>query len=257
MKQRSGYNIIELLIAITAIALITAIGYKGVNVLFDSIKVEGVKTEISKVKVALAKAQAAGSIYWGGKFAGTTREEMKKINPNPLATGTSGGCNYYSYSGSSASDFCTYENVINAEQELYKKMLEMEFKFTDGTFRSSRFPTSSIGFTHNINGYSGIVFSDLPGNIAKKLYEELNTPKWTPKKDGLSSDRPILIFAASSSIGSIDELPDVTNGFEGLLDPVKGLTEALNKNTDGGLEYIGTQPKVTLIFMYTYKKSSW
>jgi len=248
MKKRMGYNIIELLVVITAISLITAIGYKGVNILFDNIKTEGLKTEISKVKTALAKSQAAGNVYWGGDFTGVSRTELTAINPLPNADATT--CNYRVLISDSLDDtYCGRDNVINAEHELYKKMLEMEFKFADGTFRSGRFPTSSIGFLPNFNGYSGILFSDVPGNIARRVYEDLNTPKWQPLKDGLTSNRPIMIFKANSSTVNFEYT--TTDGLSKLLEEVVPATDVDPLKTIGGI------PKVTLIYMYTHRKETW
>lgn len=255
---RKGYNIIELLVVITAISLIAAISYQGFNILFDNIKAEGLKTEINKAKTALAKAQAVGSIYWGGNFKTDMGiETMEGLNPLKLAA--VGSCNFHELSNGALSNNCDYDNIIYAETELFKKMEEMEFKYVanaagdGGTFRSGRFPTAKIGFLPNINGYSGIVFTDIPGNMAKRLYEDLNTPKWDPTKDGLSGDRPLLVYGGgNAAVADITTFP-TADGFKGMVEAIPNLPQDATKV----LDYIGNQPKTTLIYMYTYRKASW
>jgi len=272
--KRNGYNIIELLVVITAIALITAIGYKGFNILFDKIKTEGLKTEISKAKTALANAQKVGSIYWGGDFVGVTRQDMEKISPKENAK--TDDCNYYEMVDGSLQNNCKYDNIIYAERKLFKEMKIMEFRYVKesdggGNFRSSRFPSSKIGFLPNINGFAGIVFSDIPGNIAAKVYESLNSPVWKPTKDGLTSERPVLIFPANVEVKNIGanmpSLPnstssssasgtDTATGFKGLMpDIIESAPKTVAKGKE--LDYISSLPKVTLIYIYTYKTTKW
>lgn len=62
-KKRSGYNVIELLIAITAIALITAIGYKGVNILINNIKAEQLISQLKQIEVGMANYYADTGTY--------------------------------------------------------------------------------------------------------------------------------------------------------------------------------------------------
>jgi len=61
--KRKGYNIIELLVVITAIALITAISYKGVNVLLNKIKAQQLISQLKQIKVGLANYYADTGTY--------------------------------------------------------------------------------------------------------------------------------------------------------------------------------------------------
>ena len=273
MKKRFGYNIIELLVVITAISLITAIAYKGFNILFNNIKTEGVRTEIKKVKTALAKSQAVGSIYWGGDYItdpsinGAILALTPKQNATIDTTGGTSTCNYAEIKDGTLVKRCDYDNIIYAENELFKQMEKMEFRYVAGTFRSSQFPTSKIGFLPNINGYSGIIFTDIPGIIAKKLYEEINSPKWEPTKDGLSSKRPLLIFPGGlvnfNTDTAADNMPIISTpptssdtGFQTFMDK-KYTKSTLPPGQTNVLDYIGTQPKTTIIYMYTYRNTNW
>jgi len=274
MKKRMGYNIIELLVVITAISLITAIAYKGVNILFDNIKVEGVKTEISKLKAGLGKSQAVGNIYWGGDLTqatGPISTVMNFLTPLQHPSNVTGGCNFSELYDGAFQKNCSYDNIIAAERELFLQMGQMEFKYvnSDHTFRSSQFPVAKIGFLPNVNGYAGIIITDIPGNIAKKVYQDLNSPKWDPIHDGLTSDRPLLIFPGgldSINVATLPTLPimDTTLGANDGTGLSTYMTTSASTGWDVGvanknkaLDYISNIPKVTIIYMYTYRNKTW
>jgi len=63
MLKRKGYNIIELLVVITAISLITAIGYKGFNILITNIKTEQLASQLKQIKVGLANYYSDTGTY--------------------------------------------------------------------------------------------------------------------------------------------------------------------------------------------------
>jgi prepilin-type N-terminal cleavage/methylation domain-containing protein len=63
MQKRKGYNVIELLVVITAISLIMAIGYKGVNVLMNNIKAEQLASQLRQIQVGMGKYYADTGTY--------------------------------------------------------------------------------------------------------------------------------------------------------------------------------------------------
>jgi len=63
MKKRLGYNVIELLVVITAISLISAIAYKGVNVLLNNIKAEQLSSQLRQIKIGLGQYYADTGTY--------------------------------------------------------------------------------------------------------------------------------------------------------------------------------------------------
>ena len=270
LKKRKGYNIIELLVVITAISLITAIGYKGFNILFDNIKTEGVKTEFAKIKTALAKSQAVGNIYWGGDIVTASGSPIHDgiVSLSPLKEpddGTTNGCHYGELYNNAWENTCSYTNILAAERELFLKMEDMEFRYvgdpnTGGNFRSSQFPTAKIGFLPNMNGFAGIIMTDIPGNIAKKLYEDVNSPKWDPIHDGKTSDRPLIIFDGGTSTLDPDVATDITfpNDTEGFTTLLPSTTPTFPDATStNALDVISTLPKVTLVYIYTFRKKTW
>jgi len=62
-KKRKGYNVIELLVVITAISLISAIGYKGVNILINNIKAEQLSSQLKQIEIGLANYYADTGTY--------------------------------------------------------------------------------------------------------------------------------------------------------------------------------------------------
>lgn len=62
-KLRKGYNVIELLVVITAISLIAAIGYQGINILLNNIKAEQLLSQLKQIQIGMANYYADTGTY--------------------------------------------------------------------------------------------------------------------------------------------------------------------------------------------------